>query len=150
MGHQDAEVVSKPSEGDRMEGHNEECRNRIGKMMEPDGNPRTIGYDVRLEEYAQRNHEASDGGVDRQNKNTRYKVGDPAGAETIEDDDMKDDDLERYRNYGRNEEGDAMKENEWKADAGIEEDERMMAVTRRKIAMIQMERDEAKKKDKGI
>ena len=108
-------------------------------MMEADGNTRTIGYDVRLGDKVQRDSEEKNGGVDRQNKNTR-----PAGAETIEDDEMKDDDLERYRSYGRNEEDDAMKENEWKADAGIEEDERMMAVTRRKIARIQMEREEAK------
>ena len=112
-------------------------------MMEADGNTRTIGYDVRLGEKVQRDIEEKNGGVDRQNKNTR-----PAGAD--EDDEMKDDDLERYRSYGRNEEGDAMKENEWKAYAGIEEDERMMAVTRRKITMIQMERDEAKKRITNI
>ncbi len=78
--------------------------------MEADGNTRTIGYDVRLGEKVQRDIEEKNGGVDRQNKNTR-----PAGAD--EDDEMKDDDLERYRSYGRNEEDDAMKENEWKADA---------------------------------
>ena len=47
--------------GDRMEGHNEECRKRIGRMMEADGNTRTIGYDVRLGETVQRDSEEKNG-----------------------------------------------------------------------------------------